>query len=143
MLESISHIALTTKDPARTAALFHDLFDAGSIEREDGEGHLETFLRLGGVWIVLVGAPVHRARTGDQIAFHATLEILEATARRLQAMGHDFITRESLGASVVAAPNFSLERTLKVEASGLDERNQDYALASRCKRGGLTARLGR
>lgn len=72
MLESLSHIALVVKDPARTAALFHDLFGARVIERKDDEGHLETFVRLGGVWVVLVGASVERARTGDQIAFRSS-----------------------------------------------------------------------
>jgi len=95
MLESISHIALIVKDPAKTAALFHDLFSARVVEREDDEGHLETFLRLGGIWIVLVGAPVQRARTGDHIAFHATPEILEATVAKLQAMGREFIRARS------------------------------------------------
>jgi fosfomycin resistance protein FosX len=91
MLESISHIALVVKEPARTAALFHDLFGARVVEREDEEGHRETFVRLGGIWIVLVGAPVQRARTGDHIAFRATPQILEATAAKLQTMGHEFI----------------------------------------------------
>ena len=44
MLESISHMALVAKDPARTAALFHDLFgvchvfepDTEEIDRESG-----------------------------------------------------------------------------------------------------------
>jgi hypothetical protein len=44
---------------------------------------------------VLVGAPVERARTGDHIAFHATPEILEATAAKLQAMGREFIRARS------------------------------------------------
>ena len=91
MLESISHIALVVKDPPRTAALFHDLFSARTVEREDEEGHRETLVRLGGIWMVLVGAPVERARTGDHIAFHTTPEILEATVARLQAMGREFI----------------------------------------------------
>ena len=95
MLESISHIALVVTDPARTAALFHDLFSAPVVEREDEEGHFETFVRLGGIWIVLVGAPVQRARTGDHIAFHATPEILEATIARLETMGRDFIRARS------------------------------------------------
>jgi catechol 2,3-dioxygenase-like lactoylglutathione lyase family enzyme len=95
MLGSISHIALVVKDPARTAALFHDLFGARVIERKDDEGHLETFVRLGGIWIVLVGAPVERARTGDHIAFRATPQILEATAARLQALGREFIRARS------------------------------------------------
>jgi len=91
MLESISHIALVVKDPARTAALFHELFGAAVTTRRDDEGHLETFLRLGGIWIVLVGAAVQRARTGDHIAFRATPEVLEATVVKLQAMGREFI----------------------------------------------------
>jgi catechol 2,3-dioxygenase-like lactoylglutathione lyase family enzyme len=95
MLESISHIALVVKDPARTAALFQDLFGVRVVERKDEEGHLETFVRLAGIWIVLVGAPVQRARTGDHIAFHATPEILEATVVKLQAMGREFIRARS------------------------------------------------
>src|SRR5690348_2073085 len=95
MLESLSHIALVAKDPARTAALFRDLFSARVIERKDDEGHLETFVRLGGLWLVLVGAPVERARTGDHIAFRATAEVLEATAAKLQAMGREFIRARS------------------------------------------------
>jgi catechol 2,3-dioxygenase-like lactoylglutathione lyase family enzyme len=95
MLKSISHIALVVKDAARTAALFHDLFGARSVVREDEEGHLETFVRMGGVWIVLVGAPVQRARTGDHIAFHATPEILEATVAKLKTMGREFIWARS------------------------------------------------
>jgi catechol 2,3-dioxygenase-like lactoylglutathione lyase family enzyme len=95
MLESISHVALVVKDPARTAALFQDLFSARVITRKDDEGHLETFVRLGGIWIVLVGAPVQRTRTGDHIAFRATREILEATVAKLQAMGREFIRARS------------------------------------------------
>jgi catechol 2,3-dioxygenase-like lactoylglutathione lyase family enzyme len=95
MLESLSHIALVVADPARTVALFRDLFDARAVERKDAEGHLETFVRLGGTWIVLVAAPVQRARTGDHIAFRATPEILEATAAKLQAMGREFIRARS------------------------------------------------
>jgi len=95
MLESISHIALVVSDPARTAGLFHDLFSARVTEREDTEGHRETFVRLGGVWMVLVGAAVQRARTGDHIAFRATPEILESTVAKLQAMGREFIRARS------------------------------------------------
>lgn len=95
MLESISHVALVVKDPARTAALFHDLFDARMVERQDDEGHLETFVRLGGAWIVLVGAPAQRTRTGDHIAFHATAEIIEATVSKLQTLGREFVRARS------------------------------------------------
>jgi fosfomycin resistance protein FosX len=95
VLESISHLALVVKDPARTAALLHDLFGARMIERKDDDGHLETFVRLGGTWIVLVAAAVQRARTGDHIAFRATPEVIEATVAKLQAMGHEFIRARS------------------------------------------------
>ncbi len=84
MLESISHIALVVKDPARTAALFHDLFSVRAVAREDEGGHLETFVRLGGAWIVLGGARVQRIPAWDHIAFHAAPEILEATVSKLE-----------------------------------------------------------
>jgi catechol 2,3-dioxygenase-like lactoylglutathione lyase family enzyme len=95
MIDSISHIALVVNDAARTAALFHELFGARVVERKDAEGHLETFVRLGGTWIVLVAAPVQRARTGDHIAFRATSQIVEATVAKLQAMGREFIRARS------------------------------------------------
>ena len=95
MLDSISHIALAVKDPSRTIALFRDLFSISVVEREDDEGHLETFFKLGGIWIVLVGTAVTHARSGDHIAFHATPEIIEGTAAKLQAMGREFIRARS------------------------------------------------
>jgi catechol 2,3-dioxygenase-like lactoylglutathione lyase family enzyme len=95
MLEAISHIALVVKDPAQTAALFHDLFGSQAVRREDEDGHFETRIRLAGTWIVLVAAPVKRARTGDHIAFHTTPEILEATAAKLQSIGREFIKARS------------------------------------------------
>lgn len=91
MLKSISHVALTVKDPARTAKLFQDLFSARVLERKDEDGHLETFVRLGDAWFVLVAAQVERKRTGDHVAFHTTPDTLEATAAKLEAMGHEFI----------------------------------------------------
>lgn len=95
MLGSISHIALVVKDPARTVALFRELFDARAIERKDNEGHLEIFVKLGGIWFVLVAASVQRARSGDHIAFRATPEIIETTVAKLQAMGREFIRARS------------------------------------------------
>ena len=95
MLQSISHVALVVTDPARTAALFQDLFDARMVQRQDDEGHLETFVKLGGVWIVLVGAPVQRARTGDHIAFQATPDIIDATVAKLEKMGREFVRARS------------------------------------------------
>ena len=95
MLQSISHVALVVKDPAKTAALFQELFDARMVQRQDDEGHLEPFVRLGGAWIVLVGAPVQRTRTGDHIAFQATPDIIEATVAKLEKMGREFIRARS------------------------------------------------
>jgi catechol 2,3-dioxygenase-like lactoylglutathione lyase family enzyme len=95
MLQSISHIALVVNDTARTAALLNDLFGARVVQREDDDGHLETFVRVAGTWIVLVGAPVQRTRTGDHIAFQATAEILEATVAKLQTLGREFIRARS------------------------------------------------
>ena len=95
MLESLSHIALVVKDPAKTAALFRDLFGVPAVEREDEDGHREISVRLGGIPIVLVGAAVERARTGDHIAFRATSEIIEATAAKLESMGREFIIARS------------------------------------------------
>ena len=95
MLESISHLALVVNEPARTAALFQDLFGARVLERKDEDGHLETFIRLGGTWIVLVASPVQRTRTGDHIAFRATPQVIEATVAKLQAMGREFIRARS------------------------------------------------
>jgi catechol 2,3-dioxygenase-like lactoylglutathione lyase family enzyme len=95
MLQSLSHIALVVRDTARTAALLHDLFDARVVQHEDEEGHLETYVRMGGVWVVLVAAPVTRTRTGDHIAFRATAEMLQATASKLERMGREFIWARS------------------------------------------------
>ncbi|MGH8295862.1 MAG: VOC family protein [Steroidobacteraceae bacterium] len=95
MLETLSHLALVVRDPARTAALYQDLFGARAVEREDEDGHTETFVRLGGTWIVLVGASVQRTRTGDHIAFKATPEVIEATVAKLQSMGREFIRARS------------------------------------------------
>lgn len=100
MLEAIRDIALLARDPARTAALFHDLFDARAVALEDEEGHVETFVRLAGTWIVLVSAPVERVRTGGHFAFHATLETLEATATRLHAMARDSVRQLPRSAGV-------------------------------------------
>lgn len=95
MLEPISHIALVVKDPAKTGALFHDLFGTQAVEREDDDGHIETIIGLGGIWIVLVGAPVQRDRTGDHIAFRVTPQNLEAAVVKLQVMGREFIRARS------------------------------------------------
>jgi len=95
MPESISHVALIVQDPARTAALFRELFGSRVIERSDDEGHAESFVRVGGVWIVLVAGAGGREPTGDHVAFRATPEELEATAAKLEAMGRKVIRARS------------------------------------------------
>jgi len=95
MLDSISHIALAVANPTRTVALFRDLFDAKVVDRVDEDGHHETLLRLGGVWIVVVAAAVRPVRTGDHIAFRTTVQVLESTVAKLEAMGREYIRARS------------------------------------------------
>jgi catechol 2,3-dioxygenase-like lactoylglutathione lyase family enzyme len=91
MLDAISHVALIVKDPARTAQLFKELFDARRVSRTDSEGHDETFVRLGRTWFVLVQASVDRPRTGDHVAFSVSKATLLACAEKLEAMNHEFM----------------------------------------------------
>lgn len=95
MLDAISHIALVVTDPARTAALFEQLFAARIVRRVDAEGHDETFVDLGGTWFLLAQAAVERTRSGDHIAFRVTQETLRATAEKLKAMDLEFILARS------------------------------------------------
>ncbi len=135
MLETISHIALVVKDPPRTAALFHDLFGARVVTREDEEGHLETFIRLAGTWIALVGALVQRSRTGEHIAFRATPEFLEATVAKLHAMGRDFIRarskqiREVNGIGTFSFRGFRFQDTVTVQGRALVARARQVAMS--------------
>jgi len=91
MLDAISHVALVVEDPARSAALFKELFDSRVISRTDADGHEETFVRLGRTWFVLVQASVERPRTGDHVAFTVTKADLLACAGKLEAMHHEFM----------------------------------------------------
>ncbi len=95
MLDTISHIALVVTDPARTAALFEQLFATRIVRRVDAEGHDELFVNLGGTWFLLAQAAVERTRSGDHIAFHVTQEVLRATAEKLKAMDLEFILARS------------------------------------------------
>jgi fosfomycin resistance protein FosX len=88
---SIGHIALVVSNPARTAALFQQLFDAGKVSRIDEEGHDETFVQLGGIWFALVQGDVERPRTGDHVAFQVAKSVMDATAKKLDAMGMKYI----------------------------------------------------
>jgi catechol 2,3-dioxygenase-like lactoylglutathione lyase family enzyme len=63
VLGAIDHVALIVKDPARTAALFKELFQAQVLERRDAEGHDETFARLGKTWIE------HQLARGDSALY--------------------------------------------------------------------------
>lgn len=110
MLEAIRHIALVVKGRARTAALFHDLFGARAVEREDEEGHLDAIVRLAGTRIVLVGAPVQHVRTP---------EIPEATAAKLQAMGREFISARSVRALYVSSRASHLDGVLYFRPGGV------------------------
>jgi len=91
MLDAISHVALVVEDPARSAALFKELFDSRVISRTDADGHEETFVRLGRTWFVLVQASVERPRTGDHVAFTVTKADLLTCAGKLEAMNHEFM----------------------------------------------------
>jgi catechol 2,3-dioxygenase-like lactoylglutathione lyase family enzyme len=91
MLGPISHVALVVSDPARTAALFQQLFDAPTLKRVDEEGHDETFVRLGETWFLLAQGSLERPRTGDHIAFRVSKAAVEATVGKLKAMGMEFI----------------------------------------------------
>jgi hypothetical protein len=95
MLDTIGHIALTVKDPGRTATLFKDLFDAATMTRNDVDGHEETFVRLGRTWFVLVQAEVVRPRTGDHIAFSVSKSALLETAEKLKRMNVEFFLARS------------------------------------------------
>jgi catechol 2,3-dioxygenase-like lactoylglutathione lyase family enzyme len=91
MLDAISHVALVVNDPARTAALFKELFGSRVISRTDSDGHDETFARLGRTWFALVQASVERPRTGDHVAFSVSKATLLTCAEKLKAMNHEFM----------------------------------------------------
>ena len=95
MLDAIGHVALTVQDPARTAALFKELFDSKIVPRTDSDGHVETFVQLGRTWFVLVQADVHRARTGDHVAFFVSKATLLSCVEKLSQMGQEFLLARS------------------------------------------------
>jgi catechol 2,3-dioxygenase-like lactoylglutathione lyase family enzyme len=95
MLDAIGHIALVVKDPARTAALFKDLFNATVLSRQDSEGHDETFVRLGRTWVALAAAVVERPRTGDHIAFLVSRATLLESAEKLRQLNLEFFLARS------------------------------------------------
>ena len=95
MLGPIAHVALTVRDPARTAGFLRDLFDAPFVKRTDAEGHNEIFVRLGVTWFALVGAEVSHERTGDHVAFRVAREAIPAIANKLKSMDCEFILSKS------------------------------------------------
>lgn len=95
MLDVIGHIALVVGDPARTASLFKDLFNATILSRNDSDGHEETFVRLGRTWFVLVKGEVDRPRTGDHIAFAVSQAALLESAVKLEQMNLEFFLARS------------------------------------------------
>ena len=95
MLGPVAHIALTVRDPARTADFLRDLFDARVLRRTDDDGHDETFVRLGVTWVALVGADITRERTGDHVAFCAAPETIALIMSKLKSKGYEFILSKS------------------------------------------------
>ncbi len=95
MLDSIGHVALIVKDPAKTASLFKELLDSKVVSRTDEDGHQETFVRLGRTWFVLSGADVDRPRTGDHIAFFVSKRALLECVERLEGMKLEFFLARS------------------------------------------------
>jgi len=95
MLDAIGHVALVVRDPARTALLFRDLFNATILLRKDPDGHEETFVRLGRTWFVLVKGTVDRPRTGDHIAFAVSKTTLLEYAEKLKQMNLEFFLARS------------------------------------------------
>jgi catechol 2,3-dioxygenase-like lactoylglutathione lyase family enzyme len=95
MLGTIAHIALTVRDPTRTAHFLKELFDAPIVRRTDADGHDETFIRLGVTWFALVGAQVERERTGDHVALRIARESIASIVAKLEAKGCEFILAKS------------------------------------------------
>lgn len=95
MLDAIGHIALVVGDPAKTASLFSDLFNATILMRKDPDGHEETFARLGRTWFVLVKGVLDRPRTGDHIAFAVSKAALLESAEKLKQMNLEFFLARS------------------------------------------------
>jgi hypothetical protein len=95
ILDAIGHIALVVGDPARTASLFRDLFNAAILLRRDPDDHEETFVRLGRTWFVLVKGVVDRPRTGDHIAFAVSRATLLESAEKLKKMNLEFFLARS------------------------------------------------
>jgi catechol 2,3-dioxygenase-like lactoylglutathione lyase family enzyme len=96
VIGSIAHIALTVRDPARTAEFLRELFDdVPVLRRTDADGHDETFVRLGVTWIALIGADVRRERTGDHIAFRVARETISTVAEKLRSRGRELILTET------------------------------------------------
>jgi len=95
MLDAIGHVALVVGDPAKTASLFRDLFNATVLMRKDPDGHEETFVRLGRTWFVLAKGVVNRPRTGDHVAFAVSKATLLKSAEKLAQMNLEFFLARS------------------------------------------------
>jgi len=90
MPTTISHLALVVRDPARTAAMFEALFGVTAIHSpQQRRGPPETFVAVGGIWLVLVQGEPAAARTDDHIAFTVSDVELPVLAERLAALGID------------------------------------------------------
>ncbi len=90
---SISHIAWIVSHPGRTADLLAGVFENVRIVREapDAEGHVETRVRIGNTWLVLVEGQGPASRNGDHVAFAVSKEEQLACARRLDELAVDYM----------------------------------------------------
>lgn len=69
MPKAIDHVALMVRDPARTAALYAQVFDDAVVMPADDDGDHGILVRLGGTCFVLMQGEPPAQRNGDHIAF--------------------------------------------------------------------------
>lgn len=86
----VSHVALVVRNPSRTAALFTALFGVQPEPPAPARrGPLETVIRIGGVWFVLVQGEPRAGRSDDHVAFTVPADALPHMAEKLSALGLD------------------------------------------------------
>lgn len=88
MISAVSHVAIVVRDPERTARLFEQVFAAKVIRTPQPQpGPPDTFVHLGGIWLVLVRGESRPVRGRDHIAFRTTLDSLDHFASTLKSLG--------------------------------------------------------
>jgi catechol 2,3-dioxygenase-like lactoylglutathione lyase family enzyme len=84
MVGSISHIALIVRDPARTAELFAGVLGARIIpQRQDDDGHPQSFAKFAGIWFVLRKGIGPSLRNGEHISLRVSQAELTECADKL------------------------------------------------------------